>query len=173
MELKIIYSNRKTLCLKVEQDGSVTVRSPRGISRQEIDSFAKRHASWIEKRKAEALRRRQAQQELDSAALMRLKNEAKAYIPARVEYYAGIMGVRPTGIRITAAKTRFGSCSERDSLCFSLYLMCYSKEAVDAVIVHELAHIRHKNHSREFYDEVEKVLPDYKERKKLLKNGIL
>ena len=84
-------------------------------------------------------------------------------------HYAAIMGVVPTGIKITSAKTRFGSCSSKNSLCFSLYLMAYPDRAIDYVVVHELAHIRQKNHSPAFYAEVAKVMPDYKERVKLLK----
>ena len=79
------------------------------------------------------------------------------------------MGVTPTGVKITAARSRFGSCSGKNSLCFSLYLMEYPEEAAEAVVVHELAHIRHHDHSPAFYAEVAKVLPDYKERMKLLK----
>ena len=83
------------------------------------------------------------------------------------------MGVRYTGLKITAAKTRFGSCNSKNSICFSLYLMSYPENAIDYVIVHELAHIKEKNHSSAFYKVVESVLPDYKDRRKLLKNGVL
>lgn len=56
----------------------------------------------------------------------------------------------PTGLHITAARTRWGSCSGKNSLCFSLFLMRYPPEAIDAVVVHELAHIRHKTTARSF-----------------------
>ena len=79
------------------------------------------------------------------------------------------MGVQPTGVKITAARTRFGSCSTKNSLCFSLRLMRYPDECVDYVVVHELAHIRHKNHSRAFYQEVARYLPDYAAREAKLR----
>jgi predicted metal-dependent hydrolase len=79
------------------------------------------------------------------------------------------MGVAPTGVKITSARTRFGSCSGKNSLCFSLYLMEYPEDAIDAVVVHELAHIRHKDHSPAFYAEVERWMSDYRQRAKLLK----
>ena len=81
------------------------------------------------------------------------------------------MGVMPTGLHITAARTRWGSCSGKNSLCFSLFLMRYPPEAIDAVVVHELAHIRHKNHGPDFYRFVEKTLPDYRQRIALLKQS--
>ena len=80
------------------------------------------------------------------------------------------MNVKPTGIKITSARKRFGSCSGKNSICFSLYLMTYPKEAVDYVVVHELAHIKYHNHSKEFYNFIERFMPDYKEREKFLKN---
>ena len=87
----------------------------------------------------------------------------------RVDYYSRLMNVKPTGIKITSAKKRFGSCSGKNSICFSYYLMLYPKEAVDYVVVHELAHIRHHNHSKDFYSFVSEFMPDYKEREKLWK----
>ena len=72
-------------------------------------------------------------------------------------------------MKITSARTRFGSCSSKGSVCFSLYLMRYPAAAIDAVVVHELSHLRHHDHSPAFYAEVERWLPDYREREKLLK----
>ena len=102
----------------------------------------------------------------------KLRALAKEYIPKRVEYYSKVMGVTPAAVKINSAKTRFGSCSAKNSLNFSLYLMLYDKAAIDYVVVHELCHITVKNHSAEFYRLVEKYMPDYKLRKKLLKDGI-
>lgn len=79
------------------------------------------------------------------------------------------MDLYPKSIKITSAKTRFGSCSGDNRLCFSYLLMLYPKEAVDYVIVHELAHIKEHNHSKRFYKLIEKYMPDYKEKIKLLK----
>jgi predicted metal-dependent hydrolase len=79
------------------------------------------------------------------------------------------MGVEPNAIKITAAKKRFGSCSGKNSICFSLFLMAYPKEAVDYVVVHELAHIKEKNHGKNFYRFIASVMPDYKYRQSLLK----
>ena len=90
-------------------------------------------------------------------------------LPGKVAHYAAIMGVTPTSVKITAARTRFGSCSGKNGICFSLYLMQYPEAAIDYVVVHELAHIRHHDHSPAFYAQVARVLPDYKARQCLLK----
>ena len=101
------------------------------------------------------------------AALCR---RAKEDLPRRVAYFAPLMGVKPASVKITSARTRYGSCSGKNSICFSLYLMEKSDRAIDYVVVHELAHIRQHNHSPAFYKEIEKILPDYRERIKELKN---
>ena len=79
------------------------------------------------------------------------------------------MGLRPAGVTITSARTRFGSCSAKGRLCFSWRLMQYPPEAIDYVVVHELAHLVHMNHGPEFYALIERYLPDYKARRKLLR----
>ena len=79
------------------------------------------------------------------------------------------MGVEPTGIKITAARTRYGSCSGKNSLCFSCFLMNCPEEAIDLVVVHELCHIRVKNHGPQFYALLAQVLPDYRQRREGLK----
>ena len=98
-----------------------------------------------------------------------LKARAKEVLPPKVAYWAGVMGVRPTGVKITTAQKRYGSCSGKNSLCFSCFLMRQPEAAIDLVVVHELCHIREKNHGPAFYALLAQYLPDYKERKKLLK----
>ena len=102
----------------------------------------------------------------DRAALIA---QAKEYLPQRTAHWSTVMGLVPAGIKITSARTRFGSCSGKNSICFSWRLMLYPPEAIDYVIVHELAHIRHHDHSPAFYALIAQYLPDWKARMKLLK----
>ena len=95
--------------------------------------------------------------------------EAKIALTAKTAYYAKIMGLSYGRITITSAKTRFGSCSSKGNISFSYLLMLYPDEAIDYVVVHELAHLVEMNHSSAFYKIVENILPDYKNRQKLLK----
>lgn len=169
MEYTLIYEKRKTLSLKVASDLSVVVKAPKGLSRAEIDCFVSAHKTWIEKAKARQEKRTATENAFTNERIAELRACAEETIPQRVAFYAKIMGVQPSGIKITSAKTRFGSCSGKNSLCFSWRLMLYPPEAVDYVVVHELAHIREKNHSPAFYAVVAAVLPDYKAREQLLK----
>ncbi len=169
MEYILLYEKRKTLSLKVTEDLSVLVKAPKGMPHTEIDRFVNAHAAWIAKTKARLQKRAETENALTDAYIAELRARAAAEIPERVAHFAKIMHVQPTGIKITSAKTRFGSCSGKNSLCFSWRLMLYPPEAVDYVVVHELAHIQEKNHSPAFYAVVAAVLPDYKAREQLLK----
>ena len=100
-----------------------------------------------------------------------LKKEAKKLIRERLDIYAGIMGVRYSTLRISGARTRWGSCSGRDSLSFTWRLIMCPIQVIDYVIVHELSHIMHKNHSPVFWAAVKKVIPDFKEQKNWLKSN--
>jgi len=80
------------------------------------------------------------------------------------------MNLKYGRITITSAKTRFGSCSSKGNISYSYKLMLYPEAAREYVVVHELAHLVEMNHSKRFYSLVERYLPDYKERRKLLKN---
>ena len=166
-EYKLIRQKRKTLVLRIQDDNSIEVRAPLRTSQRVIDDFVYRHLKWIDKTKARLSKH--SSSDLGEDEIRNLKRDALLYLTERTKHYSEIMNLYPTSIKITSARTRFGSCSYKNSLCFSYRLMLYPKEARDYVVVHELAHIKHKNHGTDFYKTIEKYLPDYKERKKLLK----
>lgn len=167
----LLRSRRRTLAIEVQRDGTVLVRAPMHTPQKTIDEFLARRSEWIAQAQQRQRQRCEAYPPLSPAEIAQLRQKAKEILPDKVAYWAKIMGVAPTGLKITAAQKRFGSCSGKNSLCFSLYLMRYPEAAIDAVVVHELAHIRHKNHSPAFYAEVARYLPDYRQRAQLLKNS--
>jgi len=169
MTYEIVRSRRRTVALEVTREGRVLVRAPLRMPQGEIGRFVVSHAAWLEKAQAKVAARQAAHSPLTEQETAALRQRAGEVLPGRVAHYAAIMGVTPTSVKITSARTRFGSCSGKNGICFSLYLMQYPEEAIDYVVVHELAHIRHHDHSPAFYAEVAKVLPDHKERMKLLK----
>ena len=169
MDYTLIRSRRRTLALAVTREAQVVVRAPLRCPQRQIDAFVESRRAWLEAALARQKERLAAHPPLTEAEVEDLRRRAKAYIPGRVAHWAGVMGLQPSAVKITSARTRFGSCSGKNSLCFSLYLMQYPPEAIDAVVVHELCHMRHRNHSPAFYAEVARWLPDYREREKLLK----
>jgi len=102
------------------------------------------------------------------------KKQAAETISARVDYYASQHGFSFTKFGITSARTRWGSCSQKGSLNFSWRLVMAPMEAINYVVVHELVHTRHHNHSRAFWSAVAQIMPDYRQRRSWLKqNGYL
>ena len=162
-------SKRKTLAVEVTRAGDVIVRAPLRMPEREILRFLSAQRGWIDAHVALQKQREAVHPAPDAAEEARLKTLAKEVIPPRVAHYGSIMGLVPTSVKITSAKTRFGSCSAKNGLCFSWRLMQYPDEAIDYVVVHELAHIAHKNHGPDFHACVAAVLPDHKKRRALLR----
>jgi len=87
----------------------------------------------------------------------------------RVSYYAKKYGFEVKKIRISSARTRWGSCSTRGTLSFTWRLILAPQDVVDYVVVHELCHLRELNHSKNYWALVEEIMPDYKVRRAWLK----
>lgn len=107
--------------------------------------------------------------DLTVTEIKELADKALKYIPERVAHFARIIGVDYGRITIRNQKTRWGSCSSKGNLNFNCLLMMTPPEVIDYVVVHELCHRKEMNHSKAFWNEVEKVMPDYKAYIKWLK----
>lgn len=167
---ELIRSGRKTLALEITRDCRVLVRAPRRLPKAQIDRFVAGHAAWIAQHLAEQRRRADlAPPAPTPAEIAALKERARRILMPKVAFWSEKMGLVPTGVKITAARTRYGSCSGKNSLCFSCFLANAPEAAVDLVVVHELCHIRVKNHGPAFYALLEQTLPDWRERKRLLR----
>ena len=98
------------------------------------------------------------------------KKEILKYLPDLVQEYSIKMNLIPTSISYRKNKRTWGSCNYKNGLNFNILLMKFPIELMEYVIIHELAHIKHKNHSKKFWDLVEIHCPDYKQREKIFKN---
>lgn len=164
---ELIRSRRKTIALEVTQDCRVLVRAPHKLPKRQIEQFLSNHADWIDTHLKE--QRQRAAFAPTEAEISALKIEARALLPQMIAEWSQKMGVQPTGFKVTTARTRYGSCSARDSLCFSCFLMKQPLAAIELVVVHELCHIREKNHGPGFYALLEQYLPDHQTRKRMLR----
>ncbi len=99
------------------------------------------------------------------------KREAKEKIEGRIRYYSDRFHLSPKGTKITSAKSRWGSCSRDNRLSFSWRIIMAPLTIIDYVLVHELVHIREKNHSKKFWTSLETILPDYRERRVWLREN--
>lgn len=169
IKYRVIESNRKTVSIQVTAECEVVVRVPFKYSRKKIEKIVSENTIWIEKAINKQQQNRGNRVCLTKEDVKKLKLSAKRVLNEKVSFYSALMGLTPNGVKITSAQKRFGSCSSKNSLCFSYILMLYPEEAIDYVVVHELAHIKYHNHGKEFYNLIKMFLPDYKYRESLLK----
>lgn len=213
-DYQLIRTRRKSIALRVEEDGSLTVRAPLWTPKEVLDRFVQEKEGWIRthQERLQALRRPyppirlqegeeipylgeslrlyltgegQIQRKGRDLFLPRRKGEeglrhwlveeARTLLTQRTAFYSGEMGVTPVRLQMSGARRRWGSCNGKNGLNFSWRLIFCAPEAVDYVVVHELAHITHKNHSSAFWNRVEACLPDYKKRREWLREhqGVL
>ena len=163
----LIRSNRKTVAIQIQPNGQVLVRAPKGMPEAVIDNFVNSKTEWIRKQ----LNKLPVVRKLTNLELRELVYQAKTVLPQRVAYYAPLVGVTYQAVSIRKQRTRWGSCSGKGNLNFNCLLMLAPPEVVDYVVVHELCHRKEMNHSPAFWAEVERILPDYRKRKRWLKDN--
>ena len=164
---RIVRSDRRTLSIEIGPGGVMTVRAPRRMPMEQIERFLRERKKWIDSHRASPPEIPPLQA-IPAERRDELKMLAGTKLPALLERWCPVVGVCPTGVRITSARTRYGSCSPKNGISFSCYLFAWPDEAVEYVVVHELCHIRHHDHSPAFYAAVERAMPDWRERRALL-----
>lgn len=169
MQYRIIRSDRKTVALQVKA-GEVIVRAPRAMTHEEISAFVAKHRDWINKKLA-AFSKPSNAPRITEEGIRLLSERAREIIPPRVAYYASLVGAEYNRVTIRHQRTKWGSCSGKKNLNFNCLLLLAPTEVMDSVIVHELCHLKHMNHSKAFYNEVLRVCPDYKKHSRWLKQN--
>lgn len=170
--IKIIRSNRRTVSLEITPAGQVLVRAPRRMPEAEICAFVESKSSWLTKhlqKHEKDMESLQEESRFSEQEIQRLQGLLKQIIAEKVAYYARLMGVTYGRISVRKQKTRWGSCTREGNLSFNCLLMMAPPEVLDYVVVHELCHRLEMNHSARFWEQVEKVLPDYRTPRKWLK----
>ena len=168
MDYELIFSDRKTVSLTI-REGNLVVRAPRKTPKKTVEAIIEKHRSWIDRKILEYERKKARLPEPSESEIKELKREAKEYFTRRTEEISRDTGLKYNNVKITSAEKRFGSCNSKGNICFSYRLMLYPEAAREYVILHELAHTKEMNHSKRFYSIIERFMPDYKARKRLLK----
>ena len=163
-DIEVIRSRRKTMSAEIEPDGHVKVRAPMRLANAEIERFLTEKSAVIEKHVQKRIAENEKLSEtrpFTEAEIRKMAEEASGIIPRRVAYFAERMGVKYNRITIRNQKTRWGSCTSGGNLNFNCLLVKTPPEVLDSVVVHELCHILHHDHSKAFYAEVYRVFPEY------------
>lgn len=162
------------MAIEIPEDLTIKVRIPKRVSDREALKFVKEKEEWIDSAIARVKERKKNRPEkvhLSETELKIIKKKAKRDIPILVDEYAPKIGVTYQRISIRYQKTVWGSCTPEGNLNFNCALVCLPERVMRYVVVHELCHRKEMNHSPRFWKEVEKILPDYKELRKWLKEN--
>ena len=144
------------------KEGKVIVRAPRRVSKREIQKIVESKQNWIHKH----LQKDSVKQEKQA---LYTDEEFAQIVEETAQDLIKQTGLVPQKIRIKNIKYAWGSCSSNQNITINYNLIKYSKEAICYVVLHELCHLKHMNHSEDFWKLVETYMPDYKEVKKELK----
>ena len=172
LDCRIIPSNRRSISIQVTSSKEILIRVPEWISAKQLDALLLEKKAWILKtwQSVPDPPTYSIREQNQLAALeKRYKKAAREYIPTRVAFFQKFTGGSYEKITIRDQKTRWGSCSSNGTLSFNYRLMLAPPRILDYVVVHELCHLKHMDHSPAFWQAVEAVLPDYRERKLWLK----
>lgn len=168
----LIRAKRRSMSLRVSEDGTITVRAPYHMDAGEADRFVENHKEWIYSRFAEYEKLEAMRPGYTDGEKKVGRERARVMLTEKCQRFAARMGVTYGKISIREQKTRWGSCSAKGNLNFNWKLALMPEEISDYLVVHELAHRVEMNHSPAFWKVVEREIPDYKERRIWLrKNG--
>ena len=161
----VLRTRRKTIALQILPDGTLLVRCPSRMKDRDIQRFVESKSHWIYRHlpKAAPLPR------FTEVEKEQIRQTAKDIICDRVEFYAKKMGVCYHRLTLRFQRTRWGSCSSKGNLNFNCLLVHIPTEVMDYVVVHELCHLTHMDHSPEFWRAVEAILPNYQTHRAWLK----
>lgn len=187
------YKKKKHLSVEINPEGFITVRAPLGISDEELKNTIEKLIPRIEKRLDKIAANKKIYDEGSyndekhfrlfgedvSFEEMEISNEGelrkfyfdslKIELEKFLKHYSKVMGVKYKEYKITETKTTWGTCNSSKKLTFNLKLAMAPRDVVEYVVVHELAHLKHMNHDRSFWNLVGKILPEYKESQNYLK----
>ena len=161
IEYEITYSKIKNVYIQIK-DGKVIIKAPKRISKKEIEKIIKSKEEWINKNIEKAQKKQEKKELYSKEEFIQIVEEISRELVEET-------GLVPNNMRIRKIKYAWGSCSSKKNITINYNLIKYSREAIRYVILHELAHLKYMNHSKDFWALVEKYMPYYKEVKKEFK----
>ncbi len=168
IEYELEYKNVRRMNLRIRRDGSVYVSVGKGVSKALIEQFVASKAALIQRAQQAVLNREQTptQRYFEESEICDVILESCR----RIYPYFQAKGVKEPTIKFRNMVSCWGNCrAERGILTFNKNLCFAPKECIDYVVMHEFTHFLQPNHSKAFYEELEKICPDWKQCRKKLK----
>ncbi|MFC1783533.1 M48 family metallopeptidase [Planctomycetota bacterium] len=158
----------KRLNISVKPPGRIRVAVPKGISFREARKFLYAKLDWV-KYQIDKIKILELQREAAPKAPPVNKSKARVYLVNRLNVLAGKYGYNYHKVFIRRQRTRWGSCSVKNNINLNMNLVRLPEELIDYVILHELVHIKHKNHSKKFWQEMDKLVGEGKKMQRKLR----
>ncbi len=165
---ELIYSDRRSVSLQIKPEGTLLVRAPKRMAKSVIDAFVESKRDWIT---AHLAKLPKGVEVLSDEEVTALKQSARVDLTERAIRFASVIGVSFSRITIRTQQSRWGSCSAKGNLNFNCLLMLAPEDVRDYVVIHELCHRRHLDHSAAFWSLVERVMPRWKQHRQWLKDN--
>ena len=161
---KIIKSKIKNIYIYVK-DGIVTVKAPNRIKDKYIYDFIAKKSSWIYKTVKKDIENPKVEEVIEKEDIARLES----IVRVSIEKYSKCINEIPNKVKIKNMKYAWGSCTSNRNISINAKLAKKPEQIIEYVVLHEMCHLKYMNHSREFWNLVERNMPDYKQCRKSLK----
>ncbi len=161
IQYTIIKSNIKNLYIQIK-DGRVIVKAPKHFLETQIDEIVRKKQIWIKKNLQKDMQKQERKEKYTKQEFIQIVEE-------NVKDLIKLTKLKPNKVRVKNIQYAWGSCSNNKNITINEKLICYTKQAIRYVILHELCHLQYMNHSKQFWKLVEMYMPDYKNIKKELK----
>lgn len=158
----------RSLRVTIYPDGDVTVVAPVGVGQDVVENFMRQRSSWILKKIEHFRRTPRIVLEAGRNGFSRYQNKALALVSERLAYFTGQYDFHFRKVTIKNQKARWGSCSRKGNLNFNYRIALLPVHLTDYIIVHELCHLAEFNHSAAFWQQVARIIPDWRLRRKEL-----
>ena len=161
----IIRAKIKNLYIHVKE-GKVIVKAPKYLKETQIKEFINKKAKWIYEKVNETKAQKRAEELVTENEIKRLAN----LVEKNIKKYSELLKISPNKVTIKNIKYAWGSCSSKKNISINQALAKKSEKEIEYVVLHEMSHLIHMNHSKEFWNLVGKYMPDYKIWRKKLKS---
>lgn len=148
----------RRITLSVRPSGETRLTYPRLVSRKRALEFLESRVEWVEQSRTSIAERTIPKPQYTTEQIEMMRREAKALLPERVAFWAQKFGFKYGRVSIRASRSKWGSCSGYNNISLSLFLMTLPEHLRDYVIIHELCHTVHHNHSSAFHALVDRCL---------------
>ena len=161
---ELIRAKIKNLYIYIKE-GKVIVKAPMKLKEENIYKFVDKKAKWIYQNIKKEKEKIKLEEKIEQKDIDRLE----LIVKNSIEKYSKLLKTKPNKVRIKDLKYAWGSCSSNKNISINMKLANKNEKTIEYVVLHEMCHLKHMNHSKKFWNLVEKYMPEYKEHKKMLK----